>query len=49
MNLSAMADIDELEDLDNDINFDVDKHFKFRMPTGDNFKNRDVKFNVRLP
>lgn len=34
---------------DNDINFDVDKNFKFRMPTGDNFKERDVKFNVQLP
>lgn len=34
---------------DNDINFDVDENFKFRMPTGDNFKERDVKFNVQLP
>ena len=34
---------------DNDINFDVDKKFKFRMPTGENFKGTDVKFNVKLP
>ena len=33
----------------NDINFDVDQHFKFRMPQDDNFKGRDVKFNVQLP
>ena len=34
---------------DNDINFDVDKKFKFRMPTSENFKGSDVKFNVKLP
>lgn len=34
---------------DNDINFDVDQKFKFRMPTGENFKGTDVKFNVKLP
>lgn len=34
---------------DNDINFDVDQKFKFRMPTGENFKGSDVKFNVKLP
>ena len=33
----------------NDINFDVDDKFKFRMPTSENFKGRDVKFNVKLP
>lgn len=33
----------------NDINFDVDKNFKFRMPAGKNFKGKDVKFNVKLP
>jgi len=34
---------------DNDINFDVDQHFKFRMPTDANFRGHDVKFNVKLP
>ena len=34
---------------DNDINFDVGSDFKFRMPTTENFKGRDVKFNVKLP
>ena len=34
---------------ENDINFDVDQKFKFRMPTGENFKGKDVKFNVKLP
>lgn len=38
----------DVED-DNDINFDVDEHFKFRMPHEENFKGRDVKFNVKLP
>lgn len=33
----------------NDINFDVDQKFKFRMPTTQNYKGRDVKFNVKLP
>ena len=34
---------------ENDINFDVDHKFKFRMPTDENFKGKDVKFNVKLP
>jgi len=33
----------------NDINFDVGDEFRFRMPTTENFKGRDVKFNVNLP
>lgn len=44
LNLSSMANLDQ-----NDINFDVDDNFKFRMPTDENFKGRDVKFNVKLP
>ena len=34
---------------DNDINFDVDQKFKFRMPTSENFKGKDVKFDIKLP
>ena len=44
-----LATIDEYENDENDINFDVDKNFKFRMPTGENYQGRDVKFNVQLP
>jgi hypothetical protein len=33
----------------NDINFDVEKKFHFRMPTDDNYKGRNVKFNIKLP
>ena len=44
MNLATEQEVEE-----NDINFDVDKKFKFRMPTGENYKGKDVKFNVQLP
>lgn len=44
---SAQVNADEEDG--NDINFDIDKNFRFRMPSDQNFKGQDVKFNVKLP
>ena len=36
-------------DYDNDLNFDVNKDMRIHMKTDDNYRGRDVKFNVHLP
>ena len=35
--------------MDNDMNFDVNKDFKLRMKTDDNYEGRNVRFEVNLP
>ena len=49
MNLAFEPAAAGLEEDENDINFDVDDKFKFRMQSDDHFKGKDVKFNVKLP